>query len=477
MAGNTASIVIPAPVSLRLNGEKLPLSKIRRCRVAPEFAFLRPELEELFRTLSLKIAVVEDGTAEIALRQGKSETAGAWKMTVSAAGVDAEAGEETGARYAFDALTQMLFAAAISGGQSSAALDGAEIADAPRFAWRGFHLDSARHFQDVAELKRFLRILAHFRINSFHWHLTDNQGWRLPSAAAPALDGSGRWSDGQYTADELREIAAFARRLGIRIVPEVDVPGHSKLLLSRYPQFACDPADPGSEWCIGNPESLPFMKRIFAELMEIFPDSPIIHIGGDEAETDHWEKCPKCRAMLKAKGLSTMRELENDFMRQLARFLVEKGRTPMIWDTCSDQHYPPDTIIQVWLDIREPLKVAPLGNKMVYSVHNSLYFDYPANLNEPWETWMFELSERGVYMTDPYIIWPEKVKESILGTEACLWTETVPRHRVLAKLFPRIFAYAECAWSMPENKSFSDLIRRKELLEAAGFTDYLKSLR
>ena len=148
----------------------------------------------------------------------------------------------------------------------------------------------------------------------------------------------------------------------------------------------------------------------------------------------------------------------------------------MIWGTCSGQLYPPETIIQIWLDIREPLKVIPHGNKTVYSVHNSLYFDYPANLDEPWETWMFELSEKGVYMTDPYIIWPERVKDGTLGTEACLWTETVPQHRVMSKLFPRIFAYSECSWSMPENKSWHDFVRRKELLDAAGFTDFIKNL-
>ena len=317
-------------------------------------------------------------------------------------------------------------------------------------------------------------MLAHFRINVFHWHLTDNQGWRFPGKTIPLPDGRGTWSDGQYTADELRDVARYAREQGIRIVPEIDVPGHSSRLLERYPQYACRPDAPGREWCLGNPESLEFMKRLFSELMDLFPDSPVIHIGGDEADTAAWEACPKCQAAMKEKKFRTMRELENDFMIRLSRFIVEKGRTPVIWGTCSGQVYPPDTIVQVWLDIREPLKVAPHGNKIIYSVHNSLYFDYPANLSEPWENWMFELSERGVYMTDPYVIWPDKVRDSILGTEACLWTETVPRHCVMSKIFPRIFAYSECAWSLPEKKSYAELVRRRELLEAAGLIDYLR---
>ena len=168
-----------------------------------------------------------------------------------------------------------------------------------------------------------------------------------------------------------------------------------------------------------------------------------------------------------------MRELENRFMIEMTRFPVERGRTPMLWGTCSGQTYPPDTIIQSWLDIREPLRVAPNGNKVVYSVHSSLYFDYPANPSEPFETWMFELSEKGVYMTDPCIIWEEKVRDAILGTEACLWTEMVPEWRVMRKILPRLGAYAECAWSLPEKKLWHDYLRRKELLEAAGYYDYL----
>ena len=472
MNDHTARILIPAPASIRLLGSRLPLKNLVGFYVDRALEAVVPELERVFRTLGLSLRPLPEKEAQIVFKSGKFP-AESWRMNISERGVLAEAGDPAGGRCAAGALAQMLFAAAIAG-NSSAALDGAEIDDSPRFPWRGFLLDSARHFQDAGMIRQFLRILSWFRINTFHWHLTDGQGWRFPLASAGRMDGHGKWSDGQYTVEELRDVAAYAKTLGIRIVPEVDVPGHSAGFLARYPEYACDRDVPGNEWCIGNPESLEFLKRTFAELMEIFPDSPVIHIGGDEAATAGWEKCPRCRAAMEAGGFPTMRELENDFMFKLSRFIVENGRTPMIWGTCSGQTYPADTIIQAWLDIREPLKAASHGNKIVYSVHNSLYFDYPANLSEPWETWMFELSERGVYMTDPYIIWPEKVKDAILGTEACLWTETVPQHRIIAKLFPRIFAYSECAWSMPEKKSYPDLRRREELLDAAGFTDFLK---
>lgn len=145
----------------------------------------------------------------------------------------------------------------------------------------------------------------------------------------------------------------------------------------------------------------------------------------------------------------------------------------MVWGTFSGQVYPPDTIVQTALDMQEPLQVIRHGNKIIYSLHPSLYFDYPANLDEPWETWMFALSEQGVYMTDPFVSGSEKLRNATLGIEACLWTETVPQHRVPAKVLPRIFAYSECAWSMPGNKSWHDFIRRKKRLEATGYPDFI----
>ena len=183
-----------------------------------------------------------------------------------------------------------LLFAAMQKGHPEDALDCAEIKDAPRYQWRGFMLDSARQFQNKDFIIKFLRTLSAFRINSFHWHLVDSQGWRYPSKAAEKLGPTGRWSFGQYSREDLQEISQCARDLGIRIIPEVDVPGHSAFLLQHYPEYTCSPTEECNEFCLGNPGSMTFIKEILAELMEIFPDSPIIHIGADEADTEHWEK-------------------------------------------------------------------------------------------------------------------------------------------------------------------------------------------
>ena len=472
MGNKTYSVLIPVPAQLEELSGKFKVKKLSSYAIAPEFTGVIPELKRVFSTLQIDC---KEADAAVFTVKTADLPDGAWEMTVSESGITAFAGDLTGASYAVNALAQMLFAATITG-SPDAALDAVKISDTPRFPVRSFHLDCARHFQEKELVKKFLRILSLHRINTFHWHLADSCGWRYASKVAPLLDAKGEMCDGQYTVEEIREITHYAKSLGITVIPEVDVPGHSHYLLEHYPQFACNPSNPGNELCLGNPETMEFLKKIFAELMEIFPNSPIIHIGGDEALTASWDQCPKCQKAMREKGLKNTRELENAFMVELSGFIVNSGRTPMIWGTCSGQTYPDNTMIQIWLDIREPLKVAPHGNKMLYSVHSSLYFDYPANLSEPWETWMFELTEKGVYMTDPYIIWADKVKDNIIGTEACLWTETIPQHRIFAKLFPRIAAYSECAWSLPEKKEWQDFARRKELLEAAGYFDYVKGI-
>ena len=274
---------------------------------------------------------------------------------------------------------------------------------------------------------------------------------------------------GNSLKDKLESLTSDKKRIEYLAEKTKEVTG-----LEYFPQYACENADGVvGEFCLGNEEGKTFIKSVLDEVMELFPDSRYIHIGGDEAETRSWDKCPRCRRAMQEANCSTMRQLENKFMIEMSRHVVAAGRIPVQWGTCSDQRYPVDTVIQTWLDIREPLRVAANGNKVIYSVHTSLYFDYPAKLSEPFETWMFELSERGVYMTDPYIIWPDAVKDAILGTEACLWTEQVPQWRVIRKILPRLAAYSECAWSLPENKDYHNFAQRREYLESAGWVDYL----
>ena len=432
-------------------------------------------LKRSCKVLKISLEETQNDSANVIFQTDEKIKQDAWKIEITPEKIFLIASGKNGFFYAVGAFVQILVSALIKGRINSAVINCGYVEDSPRFEWRGFMLDSARHFQSAETIKKLLLIFSAFRINSFHWHLSDKQAWRWNAKLIPGITEKGEYEDGCYTQKELHEIAELAERLGIRLIPEVDVPGHSRKLLSHRPDLACDSSNPGCEICLGNPKTLPFLKELFTELIETFPHSKIIHLGGDEAATDAWEKCPQCQSAMKKLALSSPRQLENHFMNELTQFILLQGRTPMMWGTCSGQKYDPRTIMQAWLDIREPIRLAQDGNKVVYSVHNSFYFDYPADLSEPHETWMFELSERGIYMADPYIIWADRVKDSILGTEACLWTERVPEWRVMQKILPRIFAYSECSWSVPERKEYNDFVRRRKHLESAGYLEILRN--
>ncbi len=471
MKYSTLEAVIPAPFSAAPGTGVLRVDAIRALRCAPG----TEEYAERFRRLFAFYGFTpgENGGNAVELEMEPELGAEAFRLSISASGVRLAASGRNGFLYGIAAFGQMLNIAC-SEGADTAELQCGEIFDRPRFAYRGFMLDSARRFQRVETVCALLRELAAYRINVFHWHLTDSQGWRIDSPLLPGLPEKATLAPGKYSKEELRSVAALAKELGIRIVPEIDVPGHSGGLLASFPQYACDPARPGKEYCLGNPETMVFLKRIFSELMEIFPDSEFIHLGGDEAETDGWEACPRCRAAMKARGFRNMRELEHAFMLELTRFILDSGRRPVVWGINSELAYPPEVVVQAWLDLREPLRTAPHGNRVIYSIHNSLYFDYPERPSEPHENWMFQLSGAGVYMTDPWIIWKDRLEKCVLGPEACLWTETVPEWRVRRKVLPRLAAYSECAWSEPERKEWYDFLRRRETLESAGYDDFLR---
>jgi hexosaminidase len=460
--------VIPVPAEVTVSGTSFNPARLNSFYVDEFCLPLKDELILMCASYKMKISETACDSAQIILKQNLSYSEEEWSADISDTKIVLESSDLNGMRYALSALRQM-FCIAFIRGPYYADMACGQIHDKPRFKWRGFMLDSARHFQSIETLKKVIDVLAVCRINRFHWHLSDNSGWRLELDSVPGLATDFKLDQGSYSKAQIRDIAAYAAGRGITVIPEFDIPGHSGGILRKYSEFACGNDSAGKEICIGSLRAREFIKSVLSEIIELFAESPYIHIGGDEAETAHWDKCPVCQAAIKEKGLSDSRELEHDFMLEMTRFVVSKGRTPIVWGICSDLTYPTDTIVQCWLDIREPVKVAANGNKTIYSVHNSLYFDYPAKLSEPHESWMFELSERGVYMTDPHVIWPEKVSDSILGTEACLWTEIVPEWRVLSKIMKRLPAYSECAWSLNENKEWSDFQRRKSNLESAGY--------
>jgi len=416
-----------------------------------------------FKYYGKELQVHAEDKADIILDLDSSLGPESWRIDIRSKGIQIIGGNEAGLFYAISALEQLL-AMAFARGLVQAAFDCGTIEDKPCFEWRGLMLDSARHFQSKDKIKEVIRLIAQARLNVFHWHLVDNQGWRIPSSI---VQGWGDMDAGQYSREDIKEIIAFAAEHFVRIVPELDMPGHSGGLLRRFPQYACDPQNPGGEFCLGNPEGRKFLKALLSELMELFPASSVIHIGGDEADTVAWNKCPKCCQAMQSAGLKQMCELENQFMNEMTRHVVSCGRRPMVW--CTGATHPVDTIVHTWQSVNEILHTHTLGNPMVNSVHYSCYFDYPANSEDPRCNWMPELSEESVYnMFDV-----NQETQSVLGAEACLWTEMVPEWRVISKIAPRLMVFSERAWSRPEHKDWHDFQRRKAQLESVGYREFL----
>jgi hexosaminidase len=374
------------------------------------------------------------------------------------------------------------------------------ITDAPRFSWRGMHLDCSRHFFPVAFVKKFIDLLALHNMNVFHWHLTDDQGWRIEIKKWPKLTtvGSqrsgtiiGTNSDiddgipygGYYTQAELREIVAYAAARHITIVPEIDMPGHMLAALAAYPELGCTggPYQVGHYWgvykdvlCVSNPRVYEFVEDVLTEVMDIFP-SEVIHIGGDETPTDKWQACPKCQALNTTFGTavaqseafspltSKLSSLQAHFTKRVFDFLTSKGRRALGWDEILDGA-PQDAMIMSWRGSAPGAKAAEAGHDVVMAPTTHCYFDYQQVKDtefEPSRCGGFIPIER-VYSLDPA---PDSLsveaRSHILGTQANLWTEYMVNEQMVEyQALPRMSALAEVQWTQPERKNYKAFLQR-----------------
>lgn len=474
IASSTLECLIPHPFAVTpvKGGGKLAVAQLRTLSLAAKFAFLKPHFAELASYVKLPLKKAASA-GDIAFVVDKALAPEAYRLAVGEAGIEVAAADAAGAFYGFSALSQMLNAA-MAGDAEPMALDCGTVEDHPRFSYRGFMLDSARHFQSVAAIKRLLRLMAHYRLNVFHWHLTDNQSYRAPSAGAPELNTFATLEAGNYSAADIADIVAYAESLFIEVVPELDMPGHSSGLLALHPELACPGAKaPAREYCLGSKETRAFLKKRIEEFVALFPASRYIHLGGDEAATANWDQCPRCRAALKKLKASSIRDLEAEFMAEMCNFVTSLGRTPMTW--CTSSLFPAGTLVQAWQTIEDSLHTFAAGNPMVYSIHRNFYFDYQQNADEPHWDWMINLSEEDVYDSAPFDGWTDAKPGQFAGVEACLWTERIPERRLMQKIVPRLAAFAECAWSMPWHKNHTGFLARKRRLADAVADGFFQS--
>lgn len=420
------------------------------------------------------------------------DNAEAYKLIVNDKRVCISGASEAGVFYGIQTLRKSLPVAQ----DINVNLSAVEIYDKPRFAYRGAMLDVARHFYTVDEVKTFIDMLALHNINRFHWHLTDDQGWRIEIKKYPKLMSVaserketvvGRWySDiydgkpygGYYTQDELRDVIDYAAKRHITIIPEVDLPGHMQAALTAYPELGCTggPYEVRTIWgvsqdvlCVGNDFTLQFVKDVLSEVADIFP-SEYIHIGGDECPKVRWEKCPKCQERIKSLGLKSdakhtkEQRLQSYMIQEAAKYLKEKGKRIIGWTEILEGGLVPDATLMSWIGESGGIEAAHQHHDVIMTPNTYLYFDYYQSKkveDEPLAIGGYLPIEK-TYNYEPMP--KELTKEEqqyIKGVQANLWTEYIPVFsQVQYMVLPRLGAAAEVQWTDPSKKDYKDFLRR-----------------
>lgn len=384
-------------------------------------------------------------------------------------------------------------------------LPATEIKDAPRFKYRGMMLDCSRHFFSIDFIKKFIDLIALHNMNTFHWHLNDDQGWRIEIKKYPKLVeiGSvrtgtvmGRNSDvddsvkygGYYTQEQCREIVEYARQRHITVIPEIDMPGHMKAALASYPNLGCTggPYKVGHNWgvyydvlCIGNEDTFKFVEGVLDEIIDIFP-SRYIHIGGDETPTKRWSECSKCEKIMQKEGLP-INKLQAYFTNRIEKYLNSKGRSIIGWDEILDGDINKSATIMSWRGIEPGEKGAKMGHDVIMSPTSHCYFDYAQTKEQYSEplTQVHSLDVEQVYSLDPAPkTMSEESKKHILGVQANLWTEYISNPNLATyMLLPRMAALSEVQWTSPAQKDFKQFkIRATRLSKLYDKYGYIYAL-
>jgi hexosaminidase len=425
-----------------------------------------------------------EGGSSVAMHLDDLMPPESYRLRVDAAGVDVRAGGEAGAVHAMQTLLQLLppdihRRAPLSGRRWSIPL--ATVEDAPRFSWRGAHLDVARHFMPKDFLFRFVDLLALHKLNVFHLHLTDDQGWRFESRRHPRLTevaswrgetmGDGTPHGGFYSQDDLRELVAYAADRAVTVVPEVDMPGHMQAAIAAYPELGNHPGQPvvvattfGIKKNVLNIEegTLRFCEDILEEVMDVFP-STAVHVGGDECPTAQWQASPRVRERMRELGIDEIAEVQPWFTRRLARFLAEHGRRLVGWDEIIDREPVPGAVVTSWRGVEPGVRAARMGLDVIMAPGVPTYFNY-ASADSPDELRAGRrcntLEMVAAYEPVPLELHDE-AGARVIGTQCQLWTELLPSPREVEYMaFPRISAFAEAAWTQPDRRDTADLLRR-----------------
>ncbi|MFM1771536.1 MAG: hypothetical protein RLZZ71_678 [Bacteroidota bacterium] len=343
-----------------------------------------------------------------------------------------------------------------------------DISDVPAFPHRGMLLDCGRHFMDVATVKKYIDALAFYKMNVLHWHLTEDQGWRIEIKKYPELTRLGSYrmdkfgnhvSEGYYTQEQIKDIVAYAQARHVTIIPEIEMPGHSVAAISAYPWLSCtgESIPVETEWgvfkdiyCAGNDSTIQFLKDVMDEVCSLFP-SKYIHIGGDEAPKFRWEHCDKCQKRIHAYGLKNEAQLQTWLIEEMAKYLNTKGRQIIGWDEILEGGIPADAMIQSWRGMEGGIAAAKQKHGVVMSPTSHCYLDYGLD----------NINMEKVYNFNPLPaeLTPEEA-QYIRGAEGNMWTERAPQEIVDSKVFPRLLALSEVLWTAPKKRDYEAFAAR-----------------
>ena len=497
-------VIIPRPASYEPQKGKCALSSktvvyvADKSLVRPATIFCKYVAEE--KGLQLNVAEgVAPSNGAIVLSIDKNLAPEGYTLDITKGGVVIKGGSEQGVFYGLQSLRQVVFH---SKGGKKVKVECMKVEDKPHFAYRGGMLDVCRHIFSVDEVKKYIDILAMHKMNRFHWHLTEDQGWRIEIKKYPNLTkvGSmrketlvglqtkknnnydGKPYGGFFTQEQVRDIVRYAAERYIEVIPEIDMPGHMIAALASYPELGCTkgPYEVRTRWgiskdvlCVGRESTFEFIEGVLDEVAALFP-SKFIHIGGDECPKHRWKVCPECQQRMKEEGLKDEHELQSYFMKRVEKYLSEKhGRSIIGWDEILEGGVSKTATVMAWRGAQRGILAAKLGNQVIMTPRHYCYLDYCQTSdhdgnNEPicaaGNGKKYQLPLRKVYSLDPYNELNEEQRKVIVGVQGNMWTEYVATFdHVQHMILPRTAALAEVGWSYG-NQNYDDFARRMHLL-------------
>lgn len=501
--------IIPKPERLNIKEGRFSISKDTKIMIQPDTGKIKYAVTFFNNMLAassgyrLQTVNAEDSTIKdnmiVLTTQGADSQLGeeGYVFTVNKKAIRIKANTAAGLFYGIQTLRQLLppeiESAALSDKQQEWRIPCINIQDKPRFSYRGMHLDVCRHFFPKEFIKKYIDYIAMHKMNTFHWHLTEDQGWRIEIKKYPRLTKIGAWRKetlkgdlnnlphkfdgkrygGYYTQEEIKEIVAYAKRRFVTIIPEIEMPGHSLAALAAYPDISCTggPFEVRTTWgisqdvyCAGKEKTFKFLENVLSEVIELFP-SKYIHIGGDECPKKRWEDCPDCQRRIRENDLKDEHELQSYFIKRIESFLHSKNRILIGWDEILEGGLAPRATVMSWRGMQGGIKAAQQGHDVIMTPTSHCYFDFYQG--EP----DFEPKAIGgytplrkVYSFDPIPgVLSKKDKKHILGAQGNVWTEYIPESdQVEYMAIPRMAALAEVVWSAPENRDWRDFLNRME---------------